>query len=208
MPDYEHHIFVSYRRSDEEWVRWTRHNLVRALSSLLRPRLGSVKIFVDESIETGASWPNQLAHNLARSQLMVAVLSRDYFCSEWCRLELALMHHREKLVQFRTPQNPFGLIIPLVIDDGECFPPEVQAMQSQSLHAFANPFMRSDSPRQEELAEVLKDKVCPDIERALTRVPAFDPAWEDLAHEQFENAFRIALGAQTTVPSFGLPVLP
>lgn len=155
MANYEHHIFVSYRRSDQEWVRWTRDNLVRVLRSLLRPGLGNVSVYMDENIETGASWPAHLALNHARSKLLVAVLSRDYFQSDWCRLELALMYAREKATGLRTQENPSGLIVPLTIDDGNQFPAEIQEIQSQKLHNFANPFMRPDSPKQEDLAEVL-----------------------------------------------------
>jgi hypothetical protein len=208
MAEYEHHIFVSYRRSDEDWVRWTRENLARALRSLLGPRLGKVGIYVDETIETGASWPQHLALSLARSRLMVAVLSRDYFQSDWCRLELALMLHREQSSNFRTVTNPFGLIIPLVIDDGDCFPKEVQEMQAEALHTFANPFIRIDSPKQETLADILKDRVCPTIEHALARVPAFDNTWEQIAHKQFEHMFQIRIQSQTVVPSLVLPQLP
>lgn len=208
MSDYEHQIFVSYRRSDEDWIRWTRDNLVRALASLLRIRLGKVSIYTDYTIETGASWPQHLASGLSRSKLMVPVLSRDYFQSDWCRLELALMHKREQLAKFRTADNPSGLIIPVVIDDGECFPLEVQAMQGEQLHAFANPFIRIDSPKQEALAEVLRDRLCPVIEQALPKVPPFDPAWGQMAHAQFENMFRIHVQTQTTVPSLMLPNLP
>src|SRR5262245_28673833 len=112
MADYEHHIFISYRRMDDEWVRWTRENFVRTLRSLLRPALGSVSIYMDEQIETGASWPAHLAHAHARSRLLVPILSRDYFSSDWCRLELSLMFHREKQLCFRTPANPAVLILP------------------------------------------------------------------------------------------------
>lgn len=206
MADYEHHIFISYRRSDADWVRWTRENFVRALTSLLRLRLGAVKVFMDEKIEDGASWPNHLALSLSRSRIMVAVLSRDYFQSDWCRLELALMHHRETTGNFRTPANPWGLIIPVVIDDGNCFPPEVQAMQGEPLHAFANPFMRPDSPKQEALADVIGNKLCTSIERALTAAPPYDPAWEGLAHKQFEGVFQIHMQSQKTVPSLVLPI--
>ncbi|MDV6347147.1 toll/interleukin-1 receptor domain-containing protein [Nitrosomonas sp. Is35] len=206
MIDYENDIFVSYRRSDIDWVRWTRENFVRALTALLRVRLGNVKVFIDETIEDGASWPNHLAMSLSRSRIMVAVLSRDYFQSDWCRLELALMNHREKEGNFRNASNPWGLIIPVVIDDGNCFPPEVQAMQGESLYAFANPFMRPDSPRQEELADVLRNKLCASIEKALTSVPPFDSAWEQIAHEQFEGLFRIQIQSQKTVPSLVLPI--
>lgn len=206
MPDYEYDIFISYRRSDVDWVRWTQENLVRALTSLLRVRLGAIKVFVDATIEDGASWPNYLAMSLSRSRIMVAVLSRDYFQSDWCRLELALMHHREKAGNLRTAANPWGLIIPVVIDDGNCFPPEVQAMQGELLHAFANPFMRPDSPKQEAMADVLRSKLCASIERALAAVPAFDPAWEQIAHQQFEGIFQIHTQSQKTVPSLVLPI--
>ena len=119
MADYEHDIFISYRRMNEDWIKWTRENFIRPLRSLLQPGLGSVKIFVDNQIETGASWPAYLARALARSRLLIPVLSRDYFNSDWCRLELALMHHREGLVNFRTPANSEVLILPVVIDDGD-----------------------------------------------------------------------------------------
>ena len=175
MPNYEHHIFVSYRRSDEEWVRWTRENVVRFLRSLLRPALGQVSVYMDETIETGASWPEHLALNQARSRLLVAILSRDYFQSDWCRLELALMSARERAAGLRTQGNPGGLIVPLVIDDGDLFPAEIQAIQSERIHNFANPFMRPDSPRQEELAEIIRTRVCPSVERMLQSVPEFDP---------------------------------
>jgi hypothetical protein len=206
MTDYEHDIFISYRRSDVDWVRWTRENFVRALNSLLRVRLGQIKVFVDDTIDDGASWPNHLAMSLSRSRIMVAVLSRDYFQSDWCRLELALMHHREKTCNLRTAENPWGLIIPVVIDDGNCFPPEVQAMQGEQLHSFANPFMRPDSPKQEAMAEVLRNKLCASIERALAATPAFDPAWEQVAHKQFEGVFKIHMQSQNTVPSLVLPI--
>lgn len=206
--EYEHDIFVSYRRSDDDWVRWTRDNFVRALWSLLRPGLGRVRIYIDESIESGADWPHHLAQHLSRSKIMVAVLSRDYFKSDWCRLELALMRKREELTSFRTPVNPCGLIVPVVIDDGSRFPMEVQKMQLEPLHRFANPFIRPDSPKQEALAETLRERVCPVIERALDKVPDFDPSWEQIAHKQFEHMFQIQTQVQSSVPSLMLPQLP
>jgi len=206
MADYENDIFISYRRSDVDWVRWTRENLVRALTSLLRVRLGAIKVFVDETIEDGASWPNHLAMSLSRSRVMIAVLSRDYFKSDWCKLELALMHDRERTGNLRTSTNPWGLIIPVVIDDGNCFPAEVQAMQGESLHDFANPFMRPDSPKQEAMADVLRTKCCASIERALTLAPPYDPAWEQIAHKQFEGVFQVHMQSQKTVPSLILPI--
>lgn len=208
MADYEYNIFISYRRMNEDWVRWTRDNFVRSLRAVLLPSLHNVSIFFDEQIETGSSWPDHLARALARSQLMIPILCPNYFHSDWCRLELALMHHREKQLGYRTPANPNRLILPMVLNDGNCFPPEVQAMQSKAIHAFANPFMRTDSPRQEEFAECLR-KWCPCIEQTLETVPAYDPSWETLAHDQFKETFRIAVAKQKTLPSLSLhPITP
>lgn len=203
MSDYEYDIFISYRRSDEHWVRWTRHNLVRPLRALLRPALGSVRIFLDEQIETGADWPLRLAQALARSRLLIPVLSRDYFRSDWCRLEIALIHHREVQCGLRTATIPHGLILPLIIDDGDSFPAEIQAIQGQRIEDCANPFMRQDSPKQEDFAQMLKDW-CPCVEQALRHVRPYDPAWEALAIAQFRDRFLARVTAQTTLPGLSL----
>lgn len=208
MSDYEHHIFVSYRRSDEDWARWTRENFPRALAALLRPGIGNVKISIDSDIDAGASWPLHLARSLSRSRLMVALMSRAYFQSDWCLLELGLMQRREQEQALRTPEKPYGLIIPVVIDDGDCFPHAVQAMQNVALHEFANPFIRLDSPRQEALTEVLKRQLCPAIEKALEHVPPFDPSWADHASEHFTKTLKIQASKLTKTPSISLPQLP
>ena len=57
VADYEHDVFVSYRRADDAWVRWTRDNFARPLCSLLRPALGEVHTFIDENLEAGVTWP-------------------------------------------------------------------------------------------------------------------------------------------------------
>jgi len=202
MADYEHDIFISYRRMDKDWIRWTSQNFLRPLWSLLRPALGNVRIFLDDQIETGASWPAYLARAHARSRLLIPILSRDYFNSDWCRLELALMHRREQLVGYRTPAQPSVLILPLIIDDGDSFPLEVQDMQGKSIHEFAMTCMCVDGRRQEEFAAYLKHW-CPRIEQALKNIPPFDPAWEAIA-----QMFRIKVATLKTLPSLSLlPIL-
>lgn len=201
MGDYVHDIFVSYRRADEDWVRWTQEHFVRPLRSLLSPALGQVDIFLDQSVETGATWPAYLAHALSRSRLLIPILCRDYFRSDWCRLELSLMHHRERSEHLRTTSNPWGLIIPVIIDDGDCFPMEIRQMQSEGIHEYANPFMRSDSPKQEALAERLRTRLCPAICTAMHQVPPFNPEWERMAHDGFSSMFEVHAQAQTAVPA-------
>ncbi len=203
MMDYEYEIFLSYRRSDDDWVRWTEQNLVRPLRTLLRPAMGDVRIFVDQEVDTGADWPTHLGQALARSRLLLPVLSRDYFRSEWCRLELALMYDREQRCGLRTPGNANGLILPFVIDDGDSFPAEIRAMQWTDIHEFANPWIRRNSPRQEAFTEHLR-RWCPCVTDAISRIPPYDPAWETLAIDQFRNRFQIHTAAQTRVPGLSL----
>jgi hypothetical protein len=203
VSDYEYDIFISYRRSDEHWVRWTRDNLVHPLRALLRPALGNVRIFLDEQIETGADWPLRLAQALARSRLLIPVLSRDYFQSDWCRLEIALIHDREEQCGLRTRAVPHGLILPLIIDDGDSFPAEIQAIQGTRIEDYANPFMRQDSPRQEDFAQMLKDW-CSCVEQALQHVRPYDPAWEALAIARFRGRFLTRVAAQITLPGLSL----
>jgi hypothetical protein len=207
MPDYEHHIFVSYCRLDKYWVRWTLENFVEPLRSLLRPALRKVEIFADDKIETGVSWPPKLARAHAHSCLLIPILSRAYFSSDWCRLELALMHHREKERRYRTVDNENVLILPLVIDDGKSFPPEVQKMQAEDIHDFANPFMQANSRNQEEFTEWLR-KWCPRVVNAVETVPQFETAWEQLGHDQFNEMFRIKSETQRTLPSLSLLPIP
>ena len=203
--DYEYDIFVSYRRSDDDWVRGTKENFMRAVSSLLRPSIGKyIRVFVDEDIETGTAWPNKLANALSKSKLLVPILSRDYFQSNWCRLELALMLEREKKCGLRCADCPEGLVVPVVIDDGDCFPDPIKAIQASHIHQYANPFMRNDSPNFEKFADELKSKFCKDIETAMANVPLFDPEWSAISHEQFEAVFKIDIESQSTVPSLNL----
>jgi hypothetical protein len=207
MSDYQYHIFISYRRSDENWVRWTRENFARPLRSLLRPALGKVEIFVDEQIETGESWPARLATALAHSRLLIPVLSREYFQSNWCRLEFETMSRREQEHGFRTANKPEGLILPAVIDDGDSFPTHVRAMQRKEFHDFANPFMLPDSAKQESLAEYIR-KWCPSIELALSCVPPFQSGWIVQVYELFEERFRMDAQIQTSLPRLSPVAMP
>lgn len=206
MSDYEHDIFLSYRRLNTDWVRWT-ELLADTLRTLLCPSMGNAKIFVDTTIESGASWPLHLAKSLARSKILLCVLSRQYFESDWCRLEIALMFHREQEAGFRTLENPSRLIVPVVIDDGDSFPNEIQELSCKLMHQFSNPYLVKGSETQFELAEFIRIELCPVIESALRSVPEFDPSWENFSLAHFSDRFRIQASTQKRLPSIQLPVI-
>jgi hypothetical protein len=207
MADYEYQIFISYRRSDEHWVKWTRENFVQPLRTLLRPALGNVRIFVDEQIETGQNWPRTIAEALAKSRIMIPILSRDYFTSDWCRLEIALMRERAIHLGWEEQEGMGRLILPVVIDDGDSFPDEVKAIQCKKIHEFANPFILPNSPKQEAFAEKIREW-CPIVIKAVGEVPAYDPDFMDLTYKHALHLFQSKAPSKVSVPRLTLPLIP
>jgi hypothetical protein len=63
--------------------------------------------------------------------------------------------------------------------------------------------MVNNGLKQEAFAEYLRGW-CPCVERALDLVPDFDPAWEQIAHEKFQDTFQAHISNQTTLPSLSL----
>jgi hypothetical protein len=71
------------------------HGLVTYLGLLWRVVCGDPpNIFIDDQTPIGTNFVNHLASALARSKVMVALLSKDYFTSGWCIHELDLMMER------------------------------------------------------------------------------------------------------------------
>ncbi len=202
--DYQYDIFVSYRRHDTDWVRWTRENFAGSIRSLLAPKLTrTVEVFIDEQIEPGAPWPDYLAGALARSRVLVPLLSRNYFCSPWCRLEFSLMYQREQQLRTQYPKAPWRLIFPFVIDDGDSFPIAARKIQCVGIHSFANPIWPAGTVRHAQLAEVIRP-CCEEIARALAQGPRFDPGWEQLTQEGMDTLFETQVRQQVRVPGLSL----
>lgn len=154
MP-YEHDIFISYRRNTETlaWIK-------RHFEPLLKLRVGlelgrDTDVYLDEQLESGTTWPVQLARELAASRILIPLWTKTYFNSIWCTEEMGHMVSREEETGRRSRDNPSGLIIPTIIHDGEQFPPNLSHMQRIEIQRFFNVRMREDSPRAEELDDVI-----------------------------------------------------
>jgi len=90
-----------------------------------------IAVFKDESeIKCGSDWENLILNSLLQSRIMVPILSPSYFMSEWCRKEFQVFYYRQLKQGFMSEQNPFGLIVPVRINDGEFFPECVKRIQS------------------------------------------------------------------------------
>jgi hypothetical protein len=94
------------------------------------------------------------------------------------------------------------------VDDGECFPPAVQAIQSCDLKDYANPFLCKEGAKFEALTEIIRTRLCPHIHTALQNVPPYDASWAQMSYDNFREQFRISVETQLTLPTLVLPVKP
>lgn len=105
---------------------------IQMLRDALQPELrrASVKIFVDRyNLKEGGRWPRDLCDALAHSRILVPLLCAGYWESEWCKKELAIMLQREAECGITGRANS-GLIIPIIIHDGDRRPQIVKEIQS------------------------------------------------------------------------------
>lgn len=201
---YEFHVFLSYRRYGQ-WPRWVKETFLPKFEHWLGEELGeNARVFCDQSLDSGSSWPGRLGAALARSCVLVPLWSRQYFSSEWCRAELAHMRAREEQCGFRTPQRPEGLIIPAQIHDGQDLPQSVRDITAFQLQDCVNICVAKDSPLEEELSGRLRDWV-PDIAAAIRRAPAYDTGWNTLAIDRFVELFQMLPPAQVHPPRLSTP---
>jgi TIR domain len=136
--DYKYDVFISYKSYSKEWVRDV---FFPPFEFYLREIYDdNVKIFVDwEGIEGGNAWSNRLKNALAHSKCLLPILLPTYFESEWCKKEFAVMEHRSKQYKLCTLDTPEGLIVPISIFDGDCFPASVRDLQIVDYENFFQP---------------------------------------------------------------------
>lgn len=174
---YEYDIFLSYRRRNpvRAWVQEQFHpQLAQWLSESMAEE---PRIFIDEGIETGETWPETLRHALAHSCLLVPVLSPPYFRSSWCQAELDTMFLRERLLGLRTAENRAGLILPVRFHDGEHFPSHVRQMRPENFSdwAYGAPYF-SNSEHHIGFVEAVK-RFAMRLARRLPEAPAWQQDW-------------------------------
>ena len=96
VPHYQHDVFISYARVDDEpllpgdenscWVR----TLKQALQTLLNQRAKGANIWMDiADIACNRQLSSEISAGLAGSATLLVIMSNGYLESEWCRKELA-----------------------------------------------------------------------------------------------------------------------
>jgi TIR domain len=186
-------VFLSFRRW-QEWPRWVKAHFEPLFVQYLGEDLGyAPKVFVDWREREPGPWPAELGRELARSRVLVPLLSRMYFDSPWCQSEFDLVLKREE-------ESGKPLIVPAVIHDGKHFPDSAKKQQSALLSDYANPRMRRESQLGEMLVECIRAWT-PMVVAAIQAAPACDPAWEHHHVEAMNLTFEES--SQKHVPSWG-----
>ncbi len=196
---YQNDIFISYKR-DPETYRWIKDHFEPLLVHSVTLELGrQVTVFIDDQIEAGTSWPNELGAELGCSKILVPLFSRTYFSSKWCCLELSQMLSREQKLGYRTVNNRNALIVPVAVHDGDSFPQHIAHIQYFGIHNCFNVRMGINSPRAEELADILSKKAQA-FATAISQAPNWQPNWQMDAAEQFYAHLYHDAPQQESVP--------
>jgi hypothetical protein len=197
--EYKFDVFLSYRRW-KEWPEWVIESFFPIFEHWLGEELGrDPLIFVDQQIESGTSWPLELASALSRSKVLVPLLSRQYFTSNWCKQELAHMFAREKTTGFRTVSNTRGLILPAHLHDGDHYPEAVKQISAVQLQDCSYITIAKKSETAARLEYKIRQWV-PDISAAIGFAPPREENWLELAADEFQAVFALTESGQGTPP--------
>lgn len=209
MP-YKHDVFISYRR-DVKRTPWTREHFKELLQAYLLDDLGrKAEIFIDERIEVGADWVDGLGENLAKSKVLVALLSRSYFGSDWCVHELDLIFERAR--QLKGSFLPEArLIIPVVVHDGEQIPNEIARLQKADISKYWVAELNTKAPDYPEFSNAIK-RLSPAVAEAVEAVetgPAFDDSWIACCKKRFGEVYEASeKGTRLAPTQFALKAAP
>jgi hypothetical protein len=201
---YHHDIFVSYKR-DPETLSWIGNHFLPLLKVTLSHWLQrDPDIYIHEitdNIKVGTAWPVELGEEIAASRLLIALWSGNYMTSRWCAKELCLMLAREKEAKCRTTYNKYGLVIPVIVHDGENVCEIVGNTQNLDIKPCFNTRMRKDSPKAEELFEKLRDHA-EGISNAILHAPPWKQEWPTHSAEELMNIYLQPDPQQAGLPRF------
>jgi hypothetical protein len=195
-------FFISYKR-DAETRSWIDRHFRPLLTLRVRQELRrEPKIFIDDQLEAGLSWPAQLGNQLGRSRILIALWSKDYFSSDWCVREMSHMLDRHRRSSKRSTGASGGLVIPVVIHDGDDFPSSLDHIQRIDIQGCFNVRMAVDSRRAEDLDAILAREAHA-FAKAVERAPTWQERWPTRAAAEFyDQHFRSVPVEQLRLPRF------
>lgn len=116
---FSHACFISYRNSHMEKTVTFIEQFVDALENCLDQYIPhDVDVYIDrDRLKAGYKFNIAITKALRESLCMVAILSPNYFNSEYCRREYVAMEHIEekRRQKVRLPPEEKGLVIPVLV---------------------------------------------------------------------------------------------
>ena len=114
---------------------------------------------------------------------MIALLSKDYFSSDWCVHELDFMMERS---------HGNSTIIPIVVHDGEAIPDAIAQLQYANFKEFAIPALHDAGPLHARFWSAMVE-LAPRISHAIENSPTFEDEWMERCKERFINVYSASL---------------
>ncbi|MEV7098249.1 toll/interleukin-1 receptor domain-containing protein [Amycolatopsis sp. NPDC051045] len=175
---YEYDVFISYRRTASDISAWIRHHFHPRLSEVLdNNRYEDVKIFFDDQVRVGSSWPAELRSALQSSRVLVPVCSPKYFRDEWCLAEWASMAEREALTAVPSAEHRRQLIYPVVFCDSRNFPEWAHQRRLRDLQQWNHPFEHfQTAPAYLDFNQEIK-RIADELEELIEGAPDWRDDW-------------------------------
>jgi hypothetical protein len=175
---YEYDVYISYLRDRGTVPKWVRTHFYPRLSELLDDNADSnIKIFFDENVRSGATWPLELRSALQRTKILVPVCSPKYFQDQWCLAEWHSMARREKIVGMAAQAELRSLIYPVIFCDSKTFPDYAHERRMRDLKRWNQPYpqFQASSAYLDFHREV--EQIAVDLADLIKQVPEWQPDW-------------------------------
>lgn len=178
--NYEYDVFISYPNGYlfTEWVTETFLPLFELYltQEMNRP----VSLFFDRTgIVAGEIWPQKLRRAIVLSRCLVGIWAPSYFFSHWCAAEASVMIYRAQKLGYGTFDQPGGLVLPVVVFDGDNFPPFAKPYQGLDCRKFfriGKGFVSTS--RYVKLQDAMIDWI-PGVASAVRNAPPWQSAWRE-----------------------------
>jgi len=177
---YEFDLFISYARRGSV-QKWLLNHFHRKLLDCLADQFAPTpKVYVDKGMSRAVHWPSDLRHALRHSKIMIQLLTPQYFESNWCMAEWHSMLERERMLGLAGPENPQGLVYPILYSDSDNFPLEGKLRSWWDFKEFAYP-----DPVYQQTHEFVRfhhevNRLAGDLVQLLGQVPPWRPDWPDV----------------------------
>lgn len=189
-PGYVYDVFVSYPHEEQHRL-WVHEFFLKGFRNFLRNELGrEPRFYVDtEENDPGDAWPSRLMAALGHSRIVIPIWSVEYFNSNWCRAECAVMLYREKQLGLRSKLRPEGLILPVRLFDGSHYPKFARDIQSLDCTEYNIIYeYYKNTPQYFELQKLLRDSFAKKVAARITGAPPWSADW--LASEWLDDSVK------------------